>query len=687
MLNPQQFPPVQYDTVALAGGLDQITSAYTLPPGALRDCLNFACLANGGYYRIDGYERFDGRPSPSDATIIALDIAITPGKSIVVGDQGQFGNVAGTVCNIDPFGNFITLTKTVATFAYTVFVPGPIVIGGDTKGDALAVHSSLDMKQVAHLRADAANIYRADIQPVPGSGPIRGVAYYKNRAYAWRNNAAGTACDIYKSSGGGWQPVVLGRTLPFSALSDLPSAEGIILTQGAVTATLDRCVVTTGDPVAGDAVGYFVVSNVQGGEFIAGPATYDAATVTLDGPSTQITLLPGGKYNISIGNFSAYFDTERMYGADGVNDGFEFDGEVYVPIPIAAAYKPTYAVAHSNHLFFAVGSSIIHSALGNPYNFEVLLGAGEIGTGGVITGLLIMAGNDRTATLLVTSRNATWMLYGTSAIDWKFVNFNSGVGALDRTQQNLFDAFTADDAGISVMKQTLNFGNFDAARLTYNIQRFVREMRGKTACSGIARGRAQYRLYYSNGFGIYTTMTPQGLVGHGLVLYPDPVVCSFDGQNDADGQLYSIFGTNTGYVMHNDRGTSFDGKGINAFLTTNINSAKSPRLRKRFRKAVIEVMGQGYFETQVGYTFEWASPYIQPHEFMRAGGNLSLMPFWDAMLWDAFVWDGKINDAINLELNGTGENLQLVLVCEADYVEPFTLQSVIFHYTPRRGNR
>lgn len=693
------LPPVQYDAITFVGGMDQITSAYSITPGVLRECLNFSCLPNGGYARVAGYERFDGRPAPSDAEVIALDITINPGKSILVGDIGMFGNIFGTVATIDVNGHYLTLTKASATFStYASFLPGPIVINGDTKGQALSVHSDMSLKEIAKARAGAANIYRADIEPVPGSGPIRGVAYYKETAFAWRDNVEGTQGCIYKSSPAGWVKVDLGWVVGFDSLNQQPSDIGgsesftIQQTSNGYTAVCWRFVVE-GDNTETPTLwaGRIIMSEVTG-DFVDGPATVTSgpltgATLNLLAPSQPITRLPGGNVECQIGNFSAYYDTERLYGADGVNDAFEFDGSVYVPIIVAGtSIKPKYAITHSNHLFLAMGSSIIHSAIGNPYNFNVISGAGEIGTGGLITGMLILSGSNDTATLEVTSRNSTWMLYGTSAADWKFVNFNAGVGALDRTLQNLFDAFSADDSGISTLKQSLNFGNFEAARLTHNIQRFVRDMRGQLACSSLSRGQAQYRLYYANGFGIYSTVTPEGLVGHGLVLFPDPVVCSFDGENNPD-KPGNIFGTNDGYVMMNDKGTSFDGKKINAYMTTNINSAKTPRMRKRFRRLVLEVSGSAYFDLQLGYTFEWASPAITSHEFVSGAGLLSLMPYWDNMIWDSFFWDGKANDALEMELNGTGENVQLVVISEADYVASFVLHSAIFHYTPRRGNR
>jgi hypothetical protein len=567
----------------------------------------------------------------------------------------------------------------------SLFVPGPVDIGGGNIGTATAIHTQLSMKQAAIIKAYAANIYRADIQPVPGSGPIRGVLYFKDTVFGFRDNEDATATEIYRSTATGWELVDLGYTVLFSNLqADI--AEGDTITQGAASGIVERWIITSGDIQSGVNVGYFVLSGVGGDNFAAGAATVGATTVTLDGAEAPIILSPGGKYNFNIGNFSGYYDNERVYGADGVNDAFEFDGTVYIPIPVATLNKPRYAIVHANHLFVAVESSLLHSALGNPYNWEVVNGAGEIGTGGRITGLLILPGNQGTAALEVTSRSSTWMLYGTSAQDWKFVNYNVGVGALDRTLQNLFDAFSADDHGITMMKQSLNYGNFDAARLTYNIQRFITSLVGQLACSALSRSNSQYRVYYANGFGIYTTATPQGVVGHGVVLYPDPVICSFDGEN-SNGMTVHLFGTTAGYVMQNDVGTSFDGQVINAYLNTNINTAKSPRIRKRFRRCVLELQGGAYVEMEVGYAFEWASERILPHAFENGSMSFAGLSFWDTFVWDTFYWDGRSNDVVSVELEGTGENLQLMVILDADYIEQFTISSAIFHYSQRRGNR
>lgn len=681
----QGLPQTQYDTVALAGGYDQLTSGYALPPGSLRDCINFACLPVGGYYRIPGYERHDGRPAPSNATFITVSVTMNPGETIPpVGSVGSFGNLTGTVCYTDPFGAFVGLTKV----SSGTLVPGPIDIGGGTIGQATGYHTQISLRDTARIKAAAANIYRADIQAVPGSGPIRGVLYFKDVAYAFRDNVGGTAGTIYKATAGGWVQVALGHTVGFSGAGPLPTT-GAVITQGGVTATVERTLVTSGDPTANTAAGYLVLSGLAGGNFSAGVATFPTAqNITLTGAQVAITRLPGGRCTFSIGNFFAQDQSQYAYGADGVNDGFEFDGDTYTPLPVAVpnGAKPKYAQVHSNHLFFAVGSSLIHSALGNPYNFEVINGAGEIGTGGTITGLLVQVGDQSGGALMVFARNSMWILYGSSSADWKFVSYNVGVGAWDYSTQNLFDAFALDDRGITSVRQTLNYGNFDPATLTHNIQPFIGVNRGLAVCSGLSRANSQYRVFFSNGYGIYTTVNPQGLVGHGIVLFPDKPVCMFDAEGSL-GQPVELFGTADGFVMWNDVGTSFDGDAISAFLNTNINAVKSPRIRKRFRRTVLELYGQAYVEMQVGYSFEWASAKILPHAFEGGELDLSGMAFWDAMVWDAFFWDGRTNDVVSVELNGTGENMQMMIFVDSDFVEQFSLKSAIFHYTPRRGNR
>lgn len=83
--------------VAFQGGLDQESPAIAIPPGRVLAVKNYE-VAPSGYRRLQGYERFDGRPSPAaatGATATARRNAITavPGSGAVRGVLWYEGNL------------------------------------------------------------------------------------------------------------------------------------------------------------------------------------------------------------------------------------------------------------------------------------------------------------------------------------------------------------------------------------------------------------------------------------------------------------------------------------------------------------------------------------------------------------------------------------------------------------------
>jgi hypothetical protein len=597
--------PVQYDLIALAGGLDLVTPTYSLPPGALRDGVNFAPRPLGGYYRVAGYERVNGMPAPHDAVVKILNATWT-GVQPVVGETITVGAFSGVVCGVGP--DYVAVTKATGV----VPEPGPtnIVVSATVRGTTTGLYGAMPARNLAVLKAAAANIYRADIDPVPGSGPIRGCIIYKDVIYAFRDNASGTECKIYKSSPAGWVNV----------------------------------------PVPG-------------------------------------TLLPGGRYDLCIATFTGGPVSQKIYGCDGVNDPFEFDGTTYTAITTTGmTVKPNHICSFKGHLFLSYGNSVIHSALGNPLDYQVINGAGEIGCSDNVTGMLIQPGSGQGGALAIYGRNTIYILYGSSAADWNFVTYGVGVGGIEFTMQNLADAYTLDDRGIISMKSSLNYGNFDTGSLTYNINSIIANNRSLATASSVNREQSQYRVFFSNGYGIFTTVANSELVGHGLVLYPDAVLCTWDGEA-GDGSPVSLFGTASGHVMRNDVGTSFDGQQISAYMVTNININKQLRLHKRFRRCVLEVQGTSYAEFLVGYNFDWASDTMLQHLFSDASVVLASTSAWDTFYWDNFYWDGKTVSPSYLELNGSGENIQLIISSDSDFVAEFAINSAVLHYTLRRGKR
>lgn len=681
-----QLPKVQYELIRLGGGLDQVTPTLSLAPGVARTAVNFECSITGGYTRIAGYERFDGRPNPSDASYSTLTAAIT--GSIAAGNTitGATSGATGVVFIVS--GTTVGYTKATGTFQ----AGETIRVGGVPQGTvtALGPATPLTSQQSAQYLNFAADVYRTDIQAVPGSGTVRGVAYYNGVVYAWRNNAGGTALVMHKSSGSGWSAIPYGVELSFTAgVNALVDGNTVTGQTSGATGTIKRVVVESGSWSGNDAAGRLIFASVTGtfqaGENIRiGATTYAHA----GGAQTAITALPNGKVETVIGNFGGNVNTTRLYGCDGVNRAFEFDftQEVYVPLNTGMAVdRPDHIAFHKNHLFLSFDSSVQHSAIGDPYVWSPVFGAGEIALIDSVTAFLVLPGDQSTGAMAIYADDNTFMLYGTSSADWNLVSYNVGTGAKAFSAQNLVSSFAFDDRGIMRLKTTLNYGNFDAAALTLNIRPFVQQRRNLVTASGVNREKSQYRVFFSDGSGLYTTLVNDKYMGSMPVEFPHAVACMCDGENP-DGSETAFFGSTNGYVYRLDVGTSFDGDEIGASLILTYDAVKSPRMLKRWRRASLEIDGSAYAEFSFNYSLAYSSTSVPQGLQESYSTNLSAS-FWDSVNWDSFIWDGRTLAPSEVEVVGTGENIAVQISCNSDYYAPFTINSIILHYSMRRGLR
>ncbi|MBV8658235.1 MAG: hypothetical protein JO142_10470, partial [Burkholderiales bacterium] len=583
MARQQQFAPVEYDQFRLEGGLDLITPTLEMAPGVARDALNFEVSVTGGYTRIAGYQAYDGRATASSAVYGTMTLSATAGLAVGTSFTDNNTGATGTVAWLS--NNWVVYTQAVGT----INSGDTIKVGGTTIGTVQANNTvPSDSKSLATYQAAAGAIYNALVQKVPGSGPVLGVVQYNGVVYAWRNNVGGTAAVIYKSSSTGWQAVPLGWTLAFTTGASTQPAEGSTVTGGTsgATGTIARVVATSGTGWTGQS-GYFVLSATTG-SFSAGEALkvggVQIATAPASGFSaTAITLLPNGKVNTAVGSITG--GLPRVYGADGVNKGFEFDGTVYVPITTGMSPDaPADVALHKNYLWFSFLNSVQNSGIATPYIWSVVFGANEFQTNDVVTNLLPLPGNQAGGALMVTTPTNTYVLYGANPSTWQLISYNEGVGAAAYTAQNMDDAYALSDRGVIRLKTTLAYGNFDCATLTLPIRPFIQQRRTLATASALNREKSQYRVFYSDGYGLYVTIENSQPKGVMPVFFPDPVNVWCPGAL-ANGSETSFIGSMGGYVYQLDTGPNFSGTAISAWITLNYNSENAPRVLKRYRRA------------------------------------------------------------------------------------------------------
>ena len=675
------YPPVKYDAYQLQGGLDQVTPTLSLPAGVCRRAVNFEALITGGYGRIAGYERFDGRLRPSNAAYLVLSCTLT--GVIAVGDTvtGMSSGSTGKVIAVRDSDVVITL-QTVG------FVVGEgVSVAAVQQATVVAISGAVaDGLLDATYLSLAANAYRSLITAVPGSGSTLGVFFYNGKVHAWRDNALATEACLYVSSASGWSKINFGEEISFTD-ANTSVAEGDTLTQGGVTATIARMVLMTGTLLSGVNTGRMVLTARAGGNFAAGAATSTGAgALTLSGAQTQISFVPGGKFRHVAGNFSSGTQAKNIYGADGKNRAFEFDGTNLVPISTGMTVDtPNLLAVHKQHLFLTFDYSLQFSGTGSPFTWTPVVGAGEIGMPETITNLLTLPGDQTSGALGVFTKVNTSILYGSTSSDFALTTFNSGSGALFDTAQNSEQAYVMSQQGVMSLATTRDFGNFLPASLTLAIRPFVIERLLYTCASGLSRAKGQYRVFFSEGSGLYLTIKNGKFMGAMPVSFPNAVLCVCEGE-DQYGNATSYFGSSNGMVYEMDIGTSFDGEEIAADMSLVFNATRSHRVLKRYRKASLEISGGSYIAFDVGYDLGYKSDEIAQSDaqsyaqFLRAS-------YWDSFIWDAFVWDGSDIQPGEIGLTGTAENIAIRISSLSALLRPFAINTITTHYTPRRGLR
>lgn len=678
-----KMPPVRQDFYPLGGGLDLVTPAIALNPGKVIDAQNYEPAIGGGYRRISGYERFDGRASPTAANYTMLPVTVT--GTIAVGNTVTGVTSAATGVVLAVIAGYLVLARVSGTFAASESLTVAAVAQGVTTG-LQALNGAIQPSDHADYALLAANDQRAFILVVPGSGPIRGVWVFNDIVYAFRDNAGATAGTMWKSSATGWVQVTFQTKLPFNAAT-LQINVGDIVTGGTsgATGTVIGALLMTGTWTT-SGIGQLIISGTVG-TFSSGEAIKvgGVSKATSTAVSSAITRLPGGRLEFFNYNFTSSTNSTKMYGVDGVNPAFEFDGTNYFPILTGmAADTPTHVIAHKGFLFLAFVASVQFSALGNPYAWTVVLGAGDISTSSPVSGFMPQAGIYQAgSSLAIFTAERTFILYGTSNTDFRMVSSVFDLGYLPYTCQMVSnDAYGMTSRGIQALVTTLNYGDFDYSSISHMIQPLITMKRGLTCAATSIRTKNQYRVYFTDNTALAVGLTGDKVSGIMPLNYARPVRCIVSATLTTGAEV-TYFGSDDGYVYQDNIGTSQDGAAIEAWIRLPFNNDKSPRVRKRFRRSIAEIVAEGYGRLNVSYDFGYANPDVMPsapapdRALTGAGG------YWDQLTFDQFTWDAPVVASISTAVDGTETNISMLYYSNRAQDSSHTISGVTIISTPR----
>lgn len=697
-----KFPPLNNSVAAAVrdavmffnGGLDQETPAWKVKPGHVRESNNYEQSIEGGYQDVTGYERFDGQTAPSTAAYSVMDVTIS--GSITVGDtltgatSGATGVVVAVVTTTTP--DYVVMTKVTGTFqsGENLEVSASVEAVAASVASVDGATTTVLHAQYTNLAADA---YRADIAAVPGQGAILGVRQLNGVVYAFRNAVGGATAALYKQTSGGWSLVDLGLQVSFTGGGAAEISEGDVITgaTSGATATVRRVGHVSGTWAGDDEVGYLILSGQTGtfaAENLNTPTQSNIATIAAD--SAAITLLPGGAYEFYNSNYADSQGNQRIYGCDGVNPGFEFDGTYFAPVRTGMTVDvPTHVIVHKQHLFFSFKSSVQHGGIGTPFNWTLRAGATELVTDGTITGFKREPGSQGNGALLICNRNRLHILYGTSTTDWELISFRDEVGAFPGTIQQVGSTMFLDDRGITMLRTAQEFGNFQHSTLSTKIQTLINGSRGLVLSSCIVRNKNQYRLFFSDNTALYVTMAGAKVAAIMPCTTGHQVTC-IDSQETSNGTEEIYFGSTDGFVYQMEKGTSFDGDEINAYLRLHYTNDRVRSLKTFMHSVTIEAQGTGYAEIDFGYELGYGSEDIIQASDTNREIEFSSNNRWDdgGALWDTLFWDGRtLAPTTGLDIRGESENIGFLIRKNSDYFSPVRLTGIHYRYINRRHQR
>ena len=683
------------DYYHLAGGLNTIQTPLQLQPGELIACLNYECRTLGGYRRFQGYERYDGHPAPSSAQFWQLEYTLsgtnpTVGQTITGGTSGATGVLLAAPATDPSTGNlYLILGSLSGTFVVGESVKVSATVFGTTTTIAQQGGGPTDALRVSYSTlAQAA--YRTLIQPVPGSGPVLGVAIYKGNVYAFRNNSGGTAAVMYKATSSGWSAIGTYYKQRFNTGTGI-IVEGNTITgaTSGATAVVRRQVVQTGawnSSGSGAAAGFLILTNITGTftatENLKVGGTVQATATTV--PTTQ-PILPGGQYEFRENNFYGDSVTDRLYGVDGVNYGFEYQDspEFFCQIETGnTPDTPNHLAAHRGRLWYSfVGGSAQESSVNNPCAWSALTGAAEFGIGADITGFMEELQNS----LMVFSAARINIIQGDTPNQTLALE-SINCGARPYTIQRLALATFLDNRGFSTLQQTLQYGNFTYATISQKVQNLIASITQNAACSTISKAQNLYRLFMNDGSFASLCFNDDKLVGITLCNLGGPVAtCAFSGEA-ASGADFSLVGCSNGYVYQLDSGFDCDGQSMAFFLQTAYHFSKTPSRNKRYRRAKIDVGVEGDCTLSITAEYSFANPFTRS-ENITVVAITGAGAYWDTSTWDNFNWDSTTQPDAIIKLESSGTNVSFLISGTITNQPSHTIQGITLHQSMRRLER
>jgi len=521
------------------------------------------------------------------------------------------------------------------------------------------------------------------------SGTVAGITYYGN----WDVGAAGTVVLTGVTGTFVDNEALTSPTLSFDG-GDVEILKGETVTgaSSGKTATVKIVTIASGAWETDDAAGYLSITSNTGTwtddeeihvlgakRALVNGSSEPSAKTLANAYGTQYaqTIQSGGTYEFVNFNFQGEEGTETMYGVNGVDNAFEFDGTNFTKIrTIVAVDTPNHVEAYKNHLFLSyTNGSLFNSGLQLPTIFSVTMGSAETVVGDSVTGMSVESKD----ALAIFGRNNMYVLYGKSKDDWNLTTFYTGSGAVDGTVEKMQTTIFLDDRGLTSLGATLNYGDFKQSIISEKVDPLIQKYKDNVAVSLRVREKNQYRLYFDDKTGIAMTFINGKNEGIMPFTMLDQIICSASTE-DSNGDEVLYGGFDDGYVRRIDSGTSFDGDSVAAFIRLAYFHYGTPQLKKRFREILLELAADTSTTLNIYPDFNYGDstvPTSTAYDITVTDEDWSVDDVSNPALGIAVI------DKARARIQGVGENMGILIKNTTTYDKPITLQGAVVQYSDR----
>lgn len=628
----------------------------TQAPGSARLLKNFEPSTDGGYKRIEGYDKYSSSFVPAY------------GEPVVQG-SGQTGTtlILANIFTAPVEGSTFTIAGVTGT--YTVATAG-VSFSGTNKQATLTLTASL-----ASSPAD-----KAVVTFTSHTGTIKGVVAWNDTVLSYRNS------DIYSTTGTTHTKV------------SKPAYGTVLVNGGSQTGATLNVDGLTGTPQIGDTFSIAGVEKVY--TVLAVPTVTSGAAALSINPSlasspadnAAITMLSCDRSGGSKLRFAKYrvAGVDNVAGVDGVNAPFIWNGTTFTEMTSAPAdvVGASFIAYHKNQMFFAKGETLTFTSPYTDTDFNVANGSGVIAIGGNITGIIPF----REALIIFTDKTIQ-QLVGNTLQDFVLqpVTKNVGCVAPDTIQEIGGDVIFLGPEGLRLFSATDRVGDFNLGVVSKPIQNEMTSLivSSTSFASCVIKQKSQYRIFGYNTTGT-STANSKGVLGTQMVgdntstmSWAETLgIKAFVADGDYENQTETIvFAHDDGYIYQMESGNSFDGSNIIASFATPFVSINDPRIRKTFYKLFLYTDPEGGVTTSVNLKLDFDTQgSIQP-DTIELSNETSIVGFYGSSgaRYGTTTYGSKLVKQFETQVVGSAFSVSLQFVSDGQN-PPFSLDAATLEF-------